>query len=299
MNTKSKLFIATSSFSLNFQDFKKNKNFYNYKILTNPLKKKLNSNQIIKYAKDCQIIIAGTEAYDKKVLSKLNKLKFIFRMGSGTENIDLEYLKNNKIGFAKSKITPEVAVAELIVGYILSFYRNINEHDQNLKNQIWEKKMGFLLKGKTLGIIGYGKIGKYLYKIIKNFGIKLLVNDIKKIKEKNTKLEKLIKQSDIISININHSTKKKILNKDMLSLCKRNSLIINTSRSEVMDNNYLYNLLKNKKILGACMDVYDQEPYYGKFTKLNNVLLTPHIGSYSKEIRSEMEKEAFSHVLNI
>ena len=161
MKTTSKLFIATSSFSLNLQDFKKNKNFRNYKILINPLKKKLNSNQIIKFAKDCKIIIAGTETYDKEVLSKLNQLKFIFRMGSGTENIDLEYLKNNKIGFAKSKITPEVAVAELIVGYILSFYRNIHEHNQNLKNQIWEKKMGSLLKGKTLGIIGYG-VGKHL-----------------------------------------------------------------------------------------------------------------------------------------
>ena len=220
-------------------------------------------------------------------------------MGSGTDNIDLEYLKNNKIGFAKSKITPEVAVAELIIGYILSFYRNINEHDQNLKNEIWEKKMGSLLKGKTLGIIGYGKVGKHLHKIIKNFGVKLLINDVKKISQKNSKLEILIKQSDIISININHSTKKKILNKQKLSLCKKDSLIINTSRSEVMDNSYLYKLLKNKKILGACMDVYDQEPYYGKFTKLNNVILTPHIGSYSKEIRSKMEKEAFSYILNI
>jgi len=299
MKTKSKLFIATSSFSLNFENFKKDQNFNNYKILKNPLKKKLASYQLIKLAKDSEIIIAGTETYDKEVLSKLHKLKFIFRMGSGTDNIDLEYLKNNKIGFAKSKITPEVAVAELIIGYILSFYRNINEHDQNLKNEIWEKKMGSLLKGKTLGIIGYGKVGKHLHKIIKNFGVKLLINDVKKISQKNSKLEILIKQSDIISININHSTKKKILNKQKLSLCKKDSLIINTSRSEVMDNNYLYKLLKNKKILGACMDVYDQEPYYGKFTKLNNVILTPHIGSYSKEIRSEMEKEAFSYILNI
>ena len=299
MKIKSKLFIATSSFSLNLENFEKNINFSNYKILLNPLKKKLTGHQLIKLAKDSEIIIAGTETYDKEVLSKLHKLKFIFRMGSGTDNIDLEYLKDNKIGFAKSKITPEVAVAELVIGYILSFYRNIHEHDQNLKNQIWKKKMGSLLKGKTLGIIGYGKVGKHLHKIIKNFGVKLLINDVKKISQKNSKLENLIKQSDIISININHSTKKKILNKQKLSLCKRDSLIINTSRSEVIDNNYLYKLLKSKKILGACMDVYDQEPYYGKFTKLNNVILTPHIGSYSKEIRSEMEKEAFSYILSI
>ena len=176
-------------------------------------------------------------------------------MGSGTDNIDLKHLKDNKIGFAKSKITPEVAVAELIVGYILSFYRNIHEHDQNLKNKIWKKKMGSLLKGKTLGIIGYGKVGKYLDKIIKNFGVQILINDVRKINKKNTKLETLIKLSDIISININHMSKK-ILTKKRLSLCKKDNLIINTSRSEVMDNKYLYKLLKAGKILGACMDVF-------------------------------------------
>ena len=299
MKTSVKLFIATSSFSLNLNKFKKNKNFNRYKILMNPVKKKLSKNQLIKFAKDSEIIIAGTETYDSEVLSKLKKLKFIFRMGSGTDNINLKYLKENKIGFAKSKITPEVAVAELIVGYILSFYRNLHEHDQNLKNKIWKKKMGSLLKGKTIGIIGYGKVGKYLDKIIKNFGVQILINDVRKINKKNTKLETLIKLSDIISININHMSKKKILTKQKLSLCKKDNLIINTSRSEVMDNKYLYKLLKTGKILGACMDVYDQEPYYGEFTKLDNVILTPHIGSYSKEIRYEMEKEAFNSILNI
>ena len=83
-----------------------------------------------------------------------------------------------------------------------------------------------------------------------------------------------------------------------MKYCKKNCLIINTSRPEVIDNNYLFNLLKKNKILGACLDVFDQEPYYGKFTKLENVLLTPHIGSYSNEIRTEMEKEAIHYILS-
>ena len=159
--------------------------------------------------------------------------------------------------------------------------------------------MGFVLNGKTIGIIGYGKVGKHLHKILKNFGVKVLINDKKKIKQKNSSLEMLIKNSDIISLNINHNKKQQqLLNKQKLNLCKKNCLIINTSRSEVMDNNFLYKLLKNNRILGACMDVFDQEPYYGKFTKLNNVILTPHIGSYSKEIRSAMEKEALESIIN-
>ncbi len=159
--------------------------------------------------------------------------------------------------------------------------------------------MGSVLNGKTLGIIGFGKVGRYLSKILKNFGVRVLINDNKKIRHTNTGLIKLIKNSDIISVNANLTNKKPLLCKNKLSLCKKNCLIVNTSRPELIDNEYLYILLKNEKILGACMDVFDKEPYYGKFTKLKNVLLTPHIGSYSKEIRSAMEKEALMSVINI
>ena len=299
MKKISKVFIATSSFSAKLSDLSKNLNIKNYKFIKNPVKKKLTNSQIVQFAKDCEYIIAGTENYDKDTINKLKSLKCLFRMGSGIDNIDIDHLKKNKIKFFKSKVTPEVAVAELIVGYILSFYRDLLEHDKNLKNKIWKKKMGSVLSGKTIGIIGYGKVGRHLHKILKNFGLNVLINDKKKIKQNNSKLDLLIKNSDIISVNINLTTKHQLLNKHKLNLCKKNCLIINTSRPEVVDNNYLYKLLKNNKIFGACMDVFDQEPYYGKFTKLSNVILTPHIGSYSKEIRSEMEKEALKFIINV
>ena len=295
MKKISKVFIATSSFSEHKNLITKNKKF---KFKKNPLKKKLKPEELIKYAKGCEYIIAGTENYNKHVIDELKNLKSLYRLGSGIDNVDIDYLKKKKIDFSKSQITPEIAVAELIIGYIFSFYRNIPEHDKNLKNKIWIKKMGFTLSGKTLGIIGYGKVGKYLHGILKNFGIKFLINDIKKINQKNTKLSTLIKNSDIISVNMNFLKKNKILSKKNLNLCKKNCLIINTSRPEVVDNDYLFELLKKNKILGACMDVFEQEPYYGKFTKLDNVVLTPHIGSYSREIRSEMEKEALRYILN-
>lgn len=298
MKNKLKVFIATSSFNQSPSNFKKEIEIENYEFLKNPLKKKLTNQQLIKYAKDCEFIIAGTESYNKDTINKLSKLKYLFRMGSGVDNVDINYLKKKKIKFSKSKVTPEIAVAELVVGYILSFYRNIHEHDMNLKNKIWKKKMGNIFNGKTLGIIGYGKVGSYLHKIIECFGVKILINDIKKIGKKNTKLNTLIKNSDIISINMNYSKQKKLLNKKRLNLCKKNCLIINTSRSDIIDNNYLFQLLKKNKIFGACMDVFDTEPYYGKFTSLNNVILTPHIGSYSSEIRSEMEIEALRHILS-
>jgi len=297
MKSQSKVFIATSSFSeltKNFESSAKKKNFLFKK---NPLKKKLTSNELVKYAKDCKYIIAGTEIYNQKTIDKLKKLKYIFRLGSGIDNLDINYLNEKKITFKKSKITPEIAVAELIVGYIFSIYRNIIEHNNNLKNKIWKKQMGSILNGKTVGIIGYGKVGKYLCKILKGFGVKLLVNDKKKIDIKNTNLIKLVKNSDIISLNINLNSKKKILDKKKLKLCKKNCMIINTSRPEVIDYNFLYLMLKKKEILGAGLDVFMEEPYSGKLINLENVILTPHIGSYSKEIRSKMEQEALRNIL--
>ena len=297
MKTQSKVFIATSSFSeltTSVKAIAKKKNFLFKK---NPLKKKLTSDQLVKYAKDCNYIIAGTEIYNQKTLDKLTKLKYIFRLGSGVDNLDIDYLKKKKIKFKKSIVTPEIAVAELIVGYIFSIYRHIVDHNNDLKNKIWKKRMGSILNGKTLGIIGYGKVGKYLYKLLKDFGVKILVNDKKKINIENTNINKLIKKSDIISLNTNLYSKEKLLDKKKLKLCKKNCIIINTSRPEVIDYDYLYLMLKTKKILGAGLDVFMKEPYLGKLTNLNNVILTPHIGSYSKEIRSKMEKEALKNIL--
>ena len=297
MKTQSKIFIATSSFSeltTSVKAIAKKKNFLFKK---NPLKKKLTSDQLVKYAKDCNYIIAGTEIYNQKTLDKLTKLKYIFRLGSGIDNLDIDYLKKKKIKFKKSIVTPEIAVAELIVGYIFSIYRHIVEHNNDLKNKIWKKRMGSILNGKTVGIIGYGKVGKYLYKLLKDFGVKILVNDKKKINIENTNINKLIKKSDIISLNTNLYSKEKLLDKKKLKLCKKNCIIINTSRPEVIDYDYLYLILKTKKILGAGLDVFMKEPYLGKLTNLDNVILTPHIGSYSKEIRSKMEKEALKNIL--
>ena len=244
MEKKLKVFIATSSFSEHKKITKKNIRF---KFIENPLKKKLTSEELLELAKNCNYIIAGTENYNKFIIDNLINLKCLYRLGSGVDNIDINHLKKKGIAFSKSQKTPEVAVAELIIGYIFSFYRNINKHDEELKNKIWKKKMGSIFYGKTLGIIGYGKVGRYLHKILKNFGVKILINDIKKIDQTNTKLNTLIKNSDIISVNVNYSKKQKLLNEQRLKLCKKNCLIINTSRPEVIDNDYLFQLLKKKK----------------------------------------------------
>ena len=298
MKKNRSVFIATSSFGKESSKPIKILKSSKFEIKLNPLKRKLNENELINNAKNYPYVIAGTEKYSKKVLLKLTKLKYIFRLGSGIENIDLNYAKKLKIKVEKSNITPEKSVAELIVGSMINLLRKINSHDQNMKNNIWKKEMGNLLYGKKVGIIGFGKVGKYLYKILKNFGVTIFVNDIKKVKSlKNFSIDYIINNCDIISLNINFVKKVRILNKKKLNNLKKNCLLINTSRAETVDNQHLYKILKKKKILGAYLDVFEKEPYYGKFNKLKNVLLSPHIGSYAAEIRNEMEAEASNKII--
>ena len=123
-----KLFIATSSFSEISKEIEEKLKKKKIIIKLNPLKKKLDGVSLIKYAFDADYIIAGTEIYKKEIINKLSDLKYIFRLGSGTDNVDIKFLKKKKISFGKSKITPEISVAELIIGYILMLLRNINQN---------------------------------------------------------------------------------------------------------------------------------------------------------------------------
>ena len=176
---------------------------------------------MIRFSKDSEIIIAGTEVYNKNVLSKLNKLRFLFRLGSGDENIDHLTLNKMKIKYMKSQITPYRAVAELIIGMILILYRKIIDQHANLIKKGWNKQMGNLLFGKTIGIIGFGKVGKYLSYLIKSFGVKILIYDPYKISKNQTSLDNLLKKSDIISICASYIGGTPILDKRKLNLLKK------------------------------------------------------------------------------
>ena len=249
-------------------------------------------------------IIAGTEAYSEDVINKLPNLKVISRLGVGLDNIDLKIAdeKGIKVFITNS---PAPAVAELILGLMLDVTRLISYHNQNLKEGKWEKKMGELLQGKTLGIIGLGTIGKALTRLVQGFDFKVLAYDQFKDEEfqkeysvQYSTLVKLLKESDIVSLNINLSDQtRNLINKTRLKLMKPDSILVNTSRGEIVDEVALYNALKNGKLAGAALDVFQQEPYSGPLTELKNVVLTPHIGSYAKEIRVKMEIEAAQNLI--
>ena len=276
-----------------------------FDVVLNSYGRKLSRDEVVELAADAVGLIAGTEQLDISVLEKLPKLKCISRLGVGMDNIDIDVAKQKGIKLYKTQTTPAPAVAELALGLMIDSARKISNQNSDLKSGTWQKKMGNILQGKTLGIVGLGTIGKTLVKLVKGFNFKILGYDLYQDEHFKTKygvtycdLDTLLAKSDIVSIHLNLSDEtNQLMNEEQISKMKPDSILINTSRGEIIDEEALFNALKDKKILGAGLDVFNDEPYSGPLKKLNNIILTPHIGSYAKELRIQMEIETVENLL--
>ena len=243
----------------------------------------------------------------KDLIDCAENLKVISTYSVGFDHIDTEYAKERKI---RVGYTPEVltgATADLAFSLMLDIMRRVSEGDRTIRNGNWKEIYGAYdyvgtdLQDKTLGIFGMGRIGSALAKRAKSFDMNIIYhnrNKVSKTKEKTlgakyVTFEKLLAQSDIISIHVPHSKQtEQLFDKKIFKKMKNSSFLINTARGKIINENHLIEALKNKIIAGAGLDVFESEPI-GKnhpLTKIDNVVLAPHIGSSTKETRSKMAK---------
>lgn len=292
------ILISTSSFAKednSILDELKGK----HRVILNPFGRKLSCAELIELGAEAEGIIAGTEILDKAILIKLPKLKVISRCGTGLDNVDLETANQRGIKVYNIPFGPTKAVAELTAGLIIGLLRKICFLDAELKSGRWNKEVGSLLCGKNIGIIGFGRIGKEIARILKAFECNLAYADpfvgdgLSGFK--NISLDELLGWADIISIHVSGSNK--IIGEREIKKMKKGTWLINVSRGGVVDEEVLYRYLKDEHLAGAALDVFKKEPYQGDLTRLDNVILTPHIGSYAKEVRVLMEKEAVKNML--
>lgn len=295
-----KILISTSTFGnthqKEFEFLEKN----GYQIFLNPFKRRLSESELISILDDDFIgIIAGLEPITKKTFAAAENLKIISRCGTGIENVDLEYAKKKGIKVFNTPDAATESVAELVVALTLNLLRNITYLDKKIRKDEWNKLKGNLLKNKTYGIIGYGRIGKKVSELIKCFGAKVIVNDINDNSSISVRLNELLERADIVSVHVplNKSTKNMIGTKE-LQVMKKSALLINTSRGGIVNEEDLYQSLKMRLIRGAAVDVFEKEPYNGKFLELDNILLTPHIGAYAEETRIIQERESLTNLIN-
>ena len=240
------------------------------------------------------ILIRNQTKIDKRIIDKACSLRIIGRAGVGYDNIDVEYASKKGIVVCYTPDGNTISTAELTIGLILSLARKIPSGDKSTKAGNWDRlnHLGIELHGKTLGIVGFGKIGKAVAARAHSFGMRILVNDkfhdgnnLTGINYEFNLLEELLGQSDIVTIHLplNRETKN-LFNKKIFNLMKPGSLLVNTSRGDVIMEDDLILALENGKIQGAALDVRVKEPpLKSKLDVFDNVILTPHVGGFTKE----------------
>ena len=272
----------------------------------NPLNKKLTEDELIQIIPDFDIVIAGTEPITEKVINNASKLKMISRVGIGLDSVDLLMAKKRDIKVSYTPDAPAPAVAELTMGLIFSLLRSIHISNLQIHNGQWNRIFGRRLSEVTIGVIGVGRIGSRVIRRTKPFGTpRFLVNDINPSKRPDLDFklewvskEKIYKDADIICIHVplTKHTSNMVGKKELLSM-KKDAAIINVSRGGIVNEDDLYDVLKSGHLSGAAIDVFENEPYYGKLIEIERCLLTSHMGSMSIDCRSLMEIEATEEVV--
>ena len=294
--------ITTSSFGKDSPKLFNKFGALNINAFLNPYGRKLTESEVTELIRQHQPIgmIAGVEPLTRSVLEQAKGLKVISRCGIGLDSVDLQAAKDLGIVVTNTPDAPIIPVAELTLGMILSLLRRIYVSDASIRSGAWVRPMGNLLHGKTIGLIGCGRIGSYLAGLLSSFGCKILGFDPfvnKSDKFSLVDLERILSDADIISLHIPYSQENHhVINAERMQNMKKGSLLINVARGGLIDEDALYNVLSSGHLGGAALDCFEQEPYTGKLKELDNVLLTAHIGSYAQEGRVMMEKQAVKNL---
>jgi D-3-phosphoglycerate dehydrogenase / 2-oxoglutarate reductase len=244
------------------------------------------------------VIVRSRTTITKEIIDKAENCKIIARVGVGLDNVDQETAKAKNIRVINAVEGAMNAVAELVLGLMLSLARQTARGDRGIRNGKWLKKelKGTELRGKYLGIIGMGNIGKRLGRLAKALNMNIIGYDVIPIDEEFSKevglmkadLNTLLQSSDYVSMHVPLlDSTYHLIDAQKISTMKKTAKIINTSRGGVIDEDALYDALKNGNLGGAALDVFEKEPALNhKLAELDNVILTPHIGAQTKEAQS-------------
>ncbi|CAD5245101.1 Phosphoglycerate dehydrogenase [Thermococcus camini] len=241
------------------------------------------------------IVVRSKPKVTRKVIEAAPKLKVIGRAGVGLDNIDLEAAKERGIKVVNSPGASSRSVAELAVALMFSVARKIAFADRKMREGIWAKKqaMGIELEGKTIGVVGFGRIGYEVARIAHALGMKVLLYDpypneerAKEVGGTFASLEDLLRESDVVTLHVPLiDATYHLINEERLKLMKPTAILINAARGAVVDTGALVKALQEGWIAGAGLDVFEEEPLPKDhpLTKLDNVVLTPHIGASTVE----------------
>ena len=259
---------------------------------------KITREQVLKCIADFDGIAIRTKFnIDKELIEAATRLKFVARAGAGMDNIDVEFAQQRNIKLINAPEGNCDAVGEHAVALLLSLMNNLRKADAEIRNGIWDREgnRGYELKGKTVGIIGYGHTGQAFAKKIKGFGVNIIAYDKYKYRYSDefvqeNSMEQIVKYSDVLSFHIPLTREtKQMVDDEYLLHFKKPIFLINTARGEIVNTQAILRSINSGKILGAGLDVLEVEKYpalaeqswYKELIQNQNVILSPHVAGWT------------------
>jgi len=269
---------------------------------TNPFGRKLTVSETEDRLRDDAIgLIAGLEPLNAEVLSSAKRLRAIARVGIGLDTVDLAAAKERGIAVFNTPEPPAQAVAELTIGHMLDMLRNITRVDRAIRTGEWKGQFGRLLAGKTVGVIGFGRIGRRVAELLDAFGARVIAHDSIVSNASGVQfvtLTELLTASDIVTLHIPYTTENHhLIGGDEIAKMRGGSYLVNIARGGIVDEDALRSALISNHLAGAALDCFEVEPYTGPLKELDNVVMTAHMGTYAMETRAQMERQAAAQLI--
>jgi len=268
----------------------------------NPLSRRPTEPELCEMIRDVDLFIAGTEAITERVMASAPQLRIISRVGIGLDNVDLAAARRRGIVVSYTPDAPAPAVTELTIGLMLSLLRHIHTADRRVRNEGWHRFMGRRLGDVTVGIIGVGRVGRGVIRLLSGFGATILANDLVPARDLPhvtwAEKDEIYERADVVSVHLPLTAwTGNLIAAAQLSRMKTDAIVVNTSRGGIVNEGDLAAALRAGRLAGAAIDVFREEPYTGELLGLDRCLITCHMGSMSMDCRMRMELEATQNVL--
>lgn len=272
----------------------------------NPHGRRLKAEEFADLIGPYEVVIAGTEPITEAALDRAPQLRLIAHTGIGLDNIPLAAVRARGIAVTYTPSAPSPAVAEMVIGQMLTLLRGTAAADHGMKHGIWNRRIGRRLSGLTVGVIGVGRVGRLVIRHLQAFTpLRLLANDLvtddefaKHAGVTWTDKETIYREADIVTLHIPMTRRTRgLIGPRELEMMKADAILINTSRGGIVDETALIDALRRRPRFSAAIDVFEEEPYSGELTSLENALLSCHMGSCTTDCRLQMEMEAAQEVI--
>jgi D-3-phosphoglycerate dehydrogenase len=261
--------------------------------------KRMDPADVIREGGSCRGLVAGVEKYSADTLAQLPGLRCISRVGVGVDAIDLAEAKKRGVAVINTPDEPAQAVAELTLGMILGLLRRLPQLTTLTRDRAWKRMPGNLLAGKTVGLVGLGRIGRRVAGLVQAFSARVIAADpfpdqawAKDHDVELASFDDLLERSDIVSLHASAGSTKVFIGPAQIDRMKPGAFLINMARGDMVDDNALAQALASGRLAGAGLDVFPQEPYTGPLCDQEAVILTPHEATLNHETRVQMEVKA-------